>query len=218
MPDVSRVLIVDDHPVVRAGLRAMLAQRDDIEVVADCSNGAEALDAVDAIAIDVVLLDLNLPDARGESVAAELARRAPAVKIVVLTMEQDDERMLAALRAGVRAFLLKGADPEELLHAIKSVSRGELIVGSGASELVASYLRTGQTTAETSFPGLTPREREVLTLLASNASNDQIARRLAIRPKTVRNLVSSVFVKINARDRADAILRARSAGLGGERV
>lgn len=113
---------------------------------------------------------------------------------------------------------LKGADPEELLHAINSVTRGELVVGAGASELVASYLRTGQTTAETSFPGLTPREREVLTLLAANASNDEIARRLALRPKTVRNLVSSVLVKLNARDRADAILRARGAGLGGNGV
>lgn len=218
MPDVTRVLIVDDHPVVRAGLRAMLAQRDDIEVVGDCTNGAEALASLDAMEVDVVLLDLNLPDTRGESVAAEIARRAPAVKIVVLTMEQDDDRMVAALRAGARAFLLKGADPEELLHAINSVTRGELVVGAGASELVASYLRTGQTTAETSFPGLTPREREVLTLLAANASNDEIARRLALRPKTVRNLVSSVLVKLNARDRADAILRARGAGLGGDGV
>lgn len=215
MPDSVKVLIVDDHPVVRAGLRAMLDYSEDIEVVADCATGAEAIEALKVLAqIDVVLLDLNLPDLRGETIVAEIERARPDAKVIVLTMEQDDARMVTALRSGAKAYLLKGADPDELLTAIRAVTRGELVIGSGASELVASYLRTGRTTAETAFPALTPREREVLTLLARNSSNDEIARRLAIRPKTVRNLVSSVLVKINARDRADAVLRARSAGLG----
>ena len=213
MHEPVRVAIVDDHPVVRAGLRAMLDRHDDLDVTAECATGGDAIEHHDLANTDVVILDLNLPDVRGERVAVALRERYPNIRIIVLTMEHDDTRLVAALRAGADAYLLKGADPEELVNAVRSVARGEFVIGRGASEAVATLLRNGRTNAEAAFPNLTPREREVIALIARNATNDDIARRLALSPKTVRNLVSLVLVKINARDRADAVLRARAAGL-----
>jgi DNA-binding NarL/FixJ family response regulator len=211
-----RVAVVDDHPVVRFGLVAMLDRLDDVDVVAEASTGAEALAVIDAVVPDVVLLDLNLPDTTGERVAASIARQHPEVAVIVLTMRDDEARVVASLRAGARGYLLKGAAPDELVRTIRAVAAGELVVGPGVADHLSAYLRSGATTAEAAFPQLTNREREVLSLLADSATNDMIARRLAIRPKTVRNLVSQVLVKINARDRSDAITRARAAGFGGE--
>ena len=215
MPEGTiRVMVVDDHPVVRVGLTAMLNRLDDIDVVAEAATGEEALELLDRHSPDVVLLDLNLPDTSGERIATSIAHRRPATAVLVLTMEQDDIRVVASLRAGARGYLLKGAEHDELIRTIRAVASGELVVGAGVAAHVSGYLQTGTTVGGAAFPQLTQRERQVLTLLADNATNEMIARRLEIRPKTVRNLVSTVLVKINARDRADAVLRARAAGLG----
>ena len=210
----TRVLIVDDHPVVRAGLVAMLDQLPDVTIVAEAATGAEAMNAVDTHHVDVVILDLNLPDTSGERITAAITSRDPSIAVLILTMEQDDTHLIAALRAGAKGYLLKGAPPTELIGAIRAVATGELIIGAGSAEHVSAYLRHGRTPVEAAFPDLTDRERQVLALLADSATNNEIARRLTIRPKTVRNLVSLVLVKTTARDRADAILRARAAGLG----
>lgn len=213
MPEpTTAVLIVDDHPVVRAGLLAMLSAVEGLSVVGEAGDGAQAIVISREVLPDVVLLDLNLPDRRGEDVAAEILRHLPAVAVLVVTMEHDDARLIAALRAGVRGYVLKGSDPSVLVDAVRAVARGEFVVGPEMVQVLSDYLRYRRTPAEAAFPSLSDRERSVLALMAQGADNQQIARRLALQPKTVRNLVSIVLGKVQARDRADAILKARAAG------
>jgi DNA-binding NarL/FixJ family response regulator len=209
-----RVVIADDHPVVRAGLQAMLARSPGIEVVAEAATGAEAVAIVAECHPDVVVMDLNMPVLSGAAATAEIRTLAPEVAVLVLTMEADDEHLLAALQVGARGYVLKGAEPDQLVRAIHGVANGDLVVGGIAAERLAEYLRLGRTTAAIAFPLLTARERQVLSLMATGANNPEIARRLDLRPKTVRNHVSNVLVKLQARDRSDAMLRARAAGLG----
>lgn len=215
MPEpTTAVLIVDDHPVVRAGLSAMLSCVEGMTVAGEAGDGAEAIAKSREALPDVIVLDLNLPDRRGEDVAAEILRHRPEAAVLVLTMEHDDARLIAALRAGARGYVLKGADPSVLIDAVRAVARGQFVVGPEMAGALSDYLRLRRTPAEAAFPMLGERERSVLALMAEGADNREIAQRLALQPKTVRNLVSIVLGKVQARDRADAIIKARAAGLG----
>ncbi|TCM39618.1 response regulator transcription factor [Kribbella sp. VKM Ac-2568] len=212
-PEVIRVVLADDHPVVRAGLAALLASLPGIEVVGVASTGREAIREVVTTHPDVAVLDLQMPDLDGFAATRELARTAPAVAVLVLTMFEDDDSVFAAMRAGARGYLVKGAEQEEIARAIRAVAAGEAIFGPGVARRVLSFFSTPPPTADP-FPELTTREREILNLLAAGLSNAAIGERLSLASKTVANNVSSIFTKLNVADRSTAIIQARNAGLG----
>lgn len=209
-----RVLICDDHPIVRAGLDALLGSLPDIEVVAVVADGQEALREVVTLRPDVAILDLDMPGLGGIGATRELARVAPQVAVLVLTMYSDDESVFSAMRAGARGYLVKGVEQDEILRAIRSVAAGEAIFGPGVAQRVLGFLTAPRSQTAVPFPELTPRESAVLDLLAAGLNNAAIAARLEIAPKTVANNVSAVFGKLQVADRAQAIIRARDAGLG----
>jgi DNA-binding NarL/FixJ family response regulator len=212
-----RILIVDDHASFRSGLRALLGTAADLLVVGEAADGREAVDAAAALHPDVVLMDVTMPEIDGIEATRRIVDAAPHVAILVLTMGGDDESVFAALRAGARGYVLKGAQRTELVRAIRSVAAGEAIFGPGiARRLVGYFSRPAPAGATEPFPQLTEREREILDLIAAGRSNAEITSRLVLSPKTVRNHVSNVFAKLEVRDRAEAIVRAREAGLGGE--
>ena len=208
-----RVVVVDDHPVFRLGLVALLRSLEGFVVVGEAASAGEALALVDADA-DVVLMDLHLGDGSGIEVTRDLVRRWPGVKVLVVTMQEDDDSVAAAMRAGAHGYLLKSADPQALERAVRAVTDGEMILGAGVAERAMASVLSRRATAGVAFPELTDREREVLDLLARGHDNATIARRLVLSPKTVRNHVSNVLAKIGAADRTDAVTRAREAGLG----
>lgn len=210
-----RVLLADDHPVFRHGLRALLGALPDVEVVADSADGVEAVRLAMAERPDVVVMDLQMPNLDGISATRRIVESAPEVGVLVLTMFEDDESVFAAMRAGARGYLVKGADSPEVQRAIAAVSAGEAIFGPGVAERVLGYLtRPLSARDDVVFPQLTDREREVLELIAAGHQNAAIASRLSLSPKTVRNNVSSIFTKLQVADRSEAIVRARRAGLG----
>jgi DNA-binding NarL/FixJ family response regulator len=211
---VIRVVLADDHPVVRAGLAALLSSLEGIEVVATASTGREAIREIVASRPDVAVLDLQMPEMDGISTIRELARVAPSVAVLVLTMFDDDDSVVAAMRGGARGYLVKGAEQDEIARAIRAVASGEAIFGPGVAHRVLGFLAAPARPADHAFPGLTAREREVLDLLADGLGNAAIATRIGIAPKTVANTVSSIFTKLQVADRAQAIVRARNAGLG----
>jgi DNA-binding NarL/FixJ family response regulator len=209
-----RVVVADDHPVVRAGLVALLSSLPDVEVVATAVNGREAVREVVRTRPEVALLDLNMPELDGIAATREIGRVAPAVGVLVLTMYDDDDSVFAAMRAGARGYLVKGVEQEDLARAIRSVAAGEAIFGPGVAERVLSFLTSPSPPSDTAFPDLTPREHQILDLIATGQRNAAIAERMGIAPKTVANNVSSIFSKLQVADRAQAIVRARDAGLG----
>jgi DNA-binding NarL/FixJ family response regulator len=210
------VLIVDDHPMFRAGLAAMLASMDGIAVVGQAADGQEAIDMAREVVPDVVVMDLQMPGINGTEATRVMTRTSPHLAVLVLTMFQDDDSVFAAMRAGARGYLLKGADEEEIVRAIQALARGEAIFGPEvASRLIEFFTapRSSQQPAD-AFPELTDREREVLELIAQGRSNTWIAQHFVLSPKTVRNHVSNIFAKLRVADRAEAIVRAREAGMG----
>jgi len=212
---VIRVVLVDDHPVFRHGLRALLGAIDGVEVVAEGADGAEAIRLVDEWSPEVVGMDLNMPGITGVEATRRIVSAAPATGVLVLTMFEDDESVFAAMRAGARGYLVKGADSPDVVRAITAVAGGEAIFGPSVAQRVLGYLTRPLTAQdEVVFPELTSREREVLTLLAAGRSNNQIAQALSLSSKTVRNNVSSIFSKLQVADRSEAIVRARRAGMG----
>jgi DNA-binding NarL/FixJ family response regulator len=208
-----RVVLADDHPVVRAGLEALLTSLSGIEVVGVASNGREAVREVVSTRPDVAVLDLQMPGLDGFAATRELARSAPEVAVLVLTMFEDDDSVFAAMRAGARGYLVKGAEQEEIARAIQAVAAGEAIFGPGVARRVLTFFSTPPPTAEP-FPQLTVRERQILDLIAAGLSNHAIADRLDLAAKTVANNVSAIFTKLGTADRATAIIQARNAGLG----
>jgi len=216
-PEPIRVLIVDDHAPYRSGLAALLATAGDLVVVGEAADGEGAVRLVGELQPDVVLMDLAMPGVDGIAATQRVAGAAPHVAILVLTMDSDDAAVLAALRAGARGYVLKGARRTELLRAIRSVVAGEAILGAGIAGRLVGYLAgaTPPAPATAAFPELTAREREILELIAAGRSNAEITSHLVLSPKTVRNHVSSVFAKLGVANRAEAIVRGRQGGLGG---
>jgi DNA-binding NarL/FixJ family response regulator len=211
-----RVVLADDHPMYRYGLRAVLDASPEVEVVGEAEDGAELLALVARTAPDVVLTDLSMPRLSGTAAIAELSRRYPGTGVLVLTMHEDDASLFAALRAGARGYLLKGADRDEIVRAVLAVAGGDAVYGGAvARRIVDFYTGAARDYRVQTFPELTEREREVLELLAAGLRNSEIARRLTLSEKTVRNHVSAVLVKLQVPDRAAAAARARDAGLGG---
>jgi DNA-binding NarL/FixJ family response regulator len=209
-----RVVLADDHPMYRYGLRAVLDASPEVEVVGEAADGAELLAVVARCAPDVVLTDLSMPRLPGTAAIDELTRRRPGLGILVLTMHEDDASLFGALRAGARGYLLKGADHEEIVRAVLAVAGGDAVYGGAVARRVVDAL-TGSAPRRPALPELTAREREVLELLAAGLPTGQVARRLALSDKTVRNHVSAVLTKLQVPDRAAAVARAREAGLGG---
>jgi DNA-binding NarL/FixJ family response regulator len=208
-----RIAVADDHPMVRDGLRTLFDSFPDTEMVSEAGTGREAVRAAVVERPDVLIMDLSMPDMDGFAATAEIARVAPQVAVLVLTMSDDDDTVFAAMRAGARGYLVKGATKEEILRAVTAVAAGEAIFGPGVARRVLSYFNAPHQ-REDPFPQLTPREREVLDLLASGLSNSAIASRLGLSSKTVNNNTSSIFTKLAVAGRTEAIIRARDAGLG----
>jgi DNA-binding NarL/FixJ family response regulator len=212
-----RVAVVDDHPVFRLGMAALLTSLDGIEVTVQAADAQEALDRIDAD-VDVVVMDLHLGGDSGVEVTRELLRRLPGIRVLVVTMLEDDDSVVASVRAGARGYLLKGAAPDAVERAVRAVANGEVILGPQIAARAMGYLsgavRSG---GAPPFPELTDREREVLDLVARGFDNTAISRRLVLSPKTVRNVVANVLTKLALPNRSAAIVRAREAGLGMDR-
>ena len=212
---MTTVLVADDHPMFRAGMVTVLQDLDDIEVVGQATNGREAVSLVGELAPDVVLMDLRMPEVGGLEATARIKVEHPDTAVIVLTMDSDDDSIFAALRAGARGYLLKEADGLDIERAISGVARGEAVFGAGIAERVLTLFSQGRSTAVSPFPELTPRELEMLELIAGGLDNPTIARRLFLSEKTVRNRVSAILTKLHARSRAEMVALARDAGLGG---
>lgn len=213
MPDRPlRVVVVDDHPVFRLGMTALLASLPLVEVVGEAGTVAEAAQLVAAVAPDVVVLDLQLPDGSGITATKAILADRPETGVLVVTMFDDDDAVFAAMRAGARGYLVKGAGQEEIERAVRAVGHGEFILGPSVAQRAAALFAVRSATA--AFPQLTDREHEVLDLLARGLDNQSIGRRLDVNEKTVRNHVSNVFTKLQVPDRSRAIVKAREAGMG----
>lgn len=210
-----RVLVADDHPVFRDGFAALLGSIPAVEVVGTAAHGEEAVAAARELAPDVIVMDVQMPGLDGiEATRAVLAER-PETGVVVLTMSEEDATVFSAIRAGARGYLLKGAEPDEVVRAITTVAAGGVVFGAILAHRIADFFASApSSTAESRFPTLTARELEVLNLVAAGLSNGQIAGRLFLSQKTVRNHVHAVLTKLQAADRAQAIVQARDAGLG----
>ncbi|MEU7745794.1 response regulator transcription factor [Nonomuraea sp. NPDC049158] len=208
-----RLILADDHPVFASGLRALLDSEEDMTVLAVAMTGEEALRSAIEHRPDVAVLDVNMPGGDGLTVTSRMRAAALPTRALILTMYDDDENVLAALRAGAHGYALKGAGPEEITATVRAVARGEAVFGAGvATRLLAHFSKA---VVASPFPQLTEREHEVLGLVARGLDNTAIARRLGVSGKTVRNHVSNVLTKLQLADRPAAIVRAREAGLGG---
>ena len=212
MSDI-RILVVDDHPMFRLGLVALLGAMDGMRVIGEAATLDDAVAAA-ASEPDVVIMDLHLGDDSGIAATREILARAPSVGVLVVTMLDDDDSIVAALRAGARGYLLKGAGPPEIERAIRAVAAGEVLLAPGVAARAMPALTGGRRGPAPAFPQLTEREHEVLELVAQGLDNLRISRRLALSDKTVRNHVSNILTKLGVADRGAAIARARDAGLG----
>lgn len=212
-----RVLLADDNSAFRAGFRAALAANDEIVIAGEARDGDEAVRVAGDLQPDVVVMDLGMPELDGIEATRRLVQRSPHIAVLVLTMFDDDESVFAAMRAGARGYLVKGARREEIVRAIRAVGAGEAIFGPAVARRISEYFgKQSQASAVQSdpFPELTERERQVLEMMASGQNNTVISQRLSLSPKTVRNHASNIFTKLLVADRAQAIIRARDAGLG----
>ena len=209
-----RILIADDHPVFRFGLRALLESQPDMVVLAEVESGEEAVQMALSLQPDIVLMDVNMLGLNGIEATRRIVANDSDTDILIITMF-DDDTVFSAMQAGARGYLLKGAQGEETLRAIRAVANGEVIFSSGiASQMMAYFARDMKTVADAPFPDLTPREREILELLAQGLTNTAIAEKLILSPKTIRNQVSNIFSKLQVASRSEAVIKAREAGLG----
>lgn len=215
-PTPIQVVIVDDHPVFRDGLAMLLSSMEGIEVVATAGDGRAGIDTIAEAQPDVVVMDVQMPELDGIAATREITATQPHIGVLVLTMSNDDETVFAAMRAGARGYLLKGAAQSEIRQAIDMVASGGLVFGAEIARRVNEFFVNGPSAnvPELAFPQLTAREREILDLLAAGRSNAQIAQTLYLSPKTVRNNTSNIFTKLQVADRAEAIVRARDSGMG----
>ncbi|HUR14475.1 MAG TPA: response regulator transcription factor [Mycobacteriales bacterium] len=204
-----RLLLVDDHPVFLDGMATLLAGEEWAEVVAVARTGAEALERAATVRADVAVVDLRLPDTDGVELTRRLMARWPDLRVLLLTMHAGQDAVLRGLTAGAAGYVLKDAEPEDVLAAVRQVARGGMVVGAGAVAPVRAHLEGGE-----DLPGLGSRDRELLELLAQGLPTATIAARLGLAPKTVRNRLSTLYAALGVSDRAEAMLRARSAGLG----
>jgi len=211
-----RVLIADDHPVFRDGLRALVAEADDLVLVGEATTGREAVEQAATGHPSVILMDLRMPDLSGIEATRRILEADPEVAILVVTMSEDDDSLFAAMRAGARGYIPKDAQRGEILQAIRAAAIGEAIFGASIARRLMAFFAGPRRGSTDPFPELTDREQEVLELIAGGRSNTEISRRLGITPKTVRNHAAIVFNKLQVADRAQAIVRAREAGLGRE--
>jgi DNA-binding NarL/FixJ family response regulator len=212
--ELLRLLIADDHPLFRQGLRTILGTVPDFDIVGEATTGEETISQALALQPDVILMDLQMPGGSGIAATREILMQSPRTRILVVTLFEDDDSVFAALRAGARGYVLKDVDEEDMIRAIRAVGAGEAIFSPAVATRVLTYFAAPRQEARQVFPTLTEREREILHLIAQGYSNPTIARMLSLSPKTVGNHVSNIFGKLQVADRAEAIIRAREAGLG----
>ncbi len=209
-----RILVAEDHPLFRKGVISLLSSIPDFEVVGEATTGEEAMARAADLQPDVVLMDLQMPNVNGIEATRKILQESPSVRVLVVTLFEDDDSVFMALRAGARGYVLKDADEEEMVRAIRAVGRGEAIFSPNVATRVLAYFAAPRPAAPQVFPTLTDREREILNLIAQGHPNPSIAKQLHLSPKTVGNYVSNIFTKLQVADRAQAIIRAREAGLG----
>ncbi|WP_243407096.1 response regulator [Frankia canadensis] len=209
-----RVLLADDHPMVRRGIAALLSTLEGVELAGEASTGAEAIREAVLLQPSVVVMDVRMPDMDGVEATRRLAAAVPECAVLMLTMFEDDETLVAAMRAGARGYLLKGADQEDILQAIRSVARGQVVLGPGVAGRLLDQLAAPGAGPAAPFPELTARERQILDLVAAGRNNTAIAAELGVATKTVVNHITAIFAKLRLASRAEAIVRAREAGLG----
>lgn len=213
-----RLLIADDHTLFREGLRAILGTESDIEIAGEASTGARAVQLAASELPDVILMDIQMPEWNGIVATEKILDANPHIGIIVLTMLEDDDSVFAAMRAGARGYVLKGGDKAEMLRAIRAVAAGEALFGPAIAKRLVSFFQEvrglEQLAPPRAFPDLTEREVQVLDLIARGYNNAEIAEKLFLSPKTVSNHISNIFNKLQVANRAQAIVRARQAGLG----
>jgi DNA-binding NarL/FixJ family response regulator len=210
-----RILIADDHALFREGLGALFLSVPDTEVAGEAATGGEAIAKAADLLPDVILMDIQMPDTNGIEATRQIVRDSPHIGVIVVTMFEDDDSVFAAMRAGARGYVLKGADQDEILKVIRAVAGGEAHFEPKIARHLMSFFSAPRPAAPSeAFPELTAREREILDLIAAGKNNQEIASQLYLSPKTVRNHISNIFTKLQVADRAQAIIRAREAGLG----
>ncbi len=219
LPNTVRILLADDQTITRTGLRSLLSAQEGIEILGEAKNGEEAIELAASLQPDVILMDLRMPGINGIEATRRIHRASPHIGILVLTVFEDDTSVFPAIRAGARGYLLKNTEQDELLRGIHTVMNGGAIFSPGIAQRVLGYLNTPvPNTPHHIFDELTPREREILELIAQGKTNSEIAESLNLSPKTVSNNISNVLLKVQATDRAKLMLMALDAGLGSQRV
>ena len=219
MEDTVRVLIAEDHPLFREGMRGRLDRVADVAVVGEAASGDEAVELAHKLEPDVILMDIKMPGLNGIEATREIQQASPQIGVLVLTMFEDDDSVFAAMRAGAKGYLLKDSGGEGVVHAIRAVASGEAVFGPGVAKRIMGFFSApGAAAPQRAFPELTEREEEVLSLVAQGKGNREIARQLFVSLKTVRNHVSNILLKLQVADRAQAVIRARDAGMGRDRM
>jgi DNA-binding NarL/FixJ family response regulator len=209
-----RVVVADDHPVFRSGLRTLVQESPLLEYAGEAADGQQAVAVCEQQQPDVILMDIRMPGVSGIDATRQILTARPETGVLMLTMLEDDTSVFAAMRAGARGYILKGADPDQIIRAVTAVAAGEVIFGAALAAHMATFFRNGSRNPAPAFPGLSTREHDILDLIAAGHSNTAIAERLALSEKTVRNNVSNILAKLQVADRSAAIVRARDAGLG----
>lgn len=213
--DDLRILIADDHPLFRDGIRLMLSTAPDMELIGEATSGDEAVRLAIELQPDVILMDIKMPGINGIEATRQIMQTAPHIRILIVTMFEDDASVFTTMKVGARGYVLKDADKEDMLRAIRSVGRGDAIFSAEIASRLSNLFSSGNLTVpKEQFPALTTREREILHLMVQGASNAEIADLLSLTSKTIANYISNIYSKMQVVDRDEAILRAREAGLG----
>lgn len=213
--EILQILIADDHQLFRDGIRTLLLAAPDMQLVGEAETGDEVIALVAQLQPDVVLMDIQMPGINGIEATRQIVRTSPHVAVLMVTMFDDDHSVFSAMRAGARGYVLKGAKHEDMLRAIRAVGSGEAIFSpTVAARMMEFFAGMRPAKLPEVFPELSDREREVLNLIAEGYKNPEVAEELVLSPKTVRNHVSNILSKLQVADRAQAILKAREAGLG----